>query len=280
MKLVMTLLVRDEIDIVRSNIEFHLDQGVDFIVATDNLSKDGTTDVLREYERAGVLEYIFAPEDDYRQSAWVTHMARHAFNHHGADWIINNDADEFWLSDRGSLKERLSALAPGDTTVIAQRYNFLPRFEEMELSAEQRPPFYRSMIYRSNKPVLPKVAHRANGRVVVRQGNHDVGAMVKQPASDHGIDIMHFPLRSYAQFANKIIKGGAAYERNPAFVGKKAGMTWRRPYKSYLRKGNLHTEYAAQALHAEQIAPGLADGSLSEDHRIETALQRLLSKQG
>ena len=70
MVLVMTLLVRNEADIISSNIDFHLDQGVDFIIATDNLSVDGTTDILRAYERRGVLHYIHQPDDDYAQHRW------------------------------------------------------------------------------------------------------------------------------------------------------------------------------------------------------------------
>ena len=79
MKLVMTLLVRDEADIVSSNIDFHLNHGVDFIIATDNLSVDGTTDILRAYERHGVLHYIDETDDNYAQHRWVTHMARLAY---------------------------------------------------------------------------------------------------------------------------------------------------------------------------------------------------------
>ena len=51
MKLVMTLLVRDEADIVDAQIAFHLDAGVDFVVATDNRSEDGTTAILERYAR-------------------------------------------------------------------------------------------------------------------------------------------------------------------------------------------------------------------------------------
>ena len=54
MKLVMTLLARDEADIVDAQIAFHLHAGVDFVVATDNRSEDGTTEILERYERAGV----------------------------------------------------------------------------------------------------------------------------------------------------------------------------------------------------------------------------------
>ena len=36
MKLVMTLVVRDEVDIIRQNIDFHLARGVDYLIAVDN----------------------------------------------------------------------------------------------------------------------------------------------------------------------------------------------------------------------------------------------------
>ena len=53
MKLVMTLLVRDEADIVDAQIAFHLDAGIDYVVATDNRSQDGTTEILERYEQEG-----------------------------------------------------------------------------------------------------------------------------------------------------------------------------------------------------------------------------------
>ena len=72
MKLVMTLLVRDEEDIVEDHLVYHLNQGVDFVIATDNNSVDGTRDVLERFQRLGYVEVIDEPDDTYDQWRWVT----------------------------------------------------------------------------------------------------------------------------------------------------------------------------------------------------------------
>ena len=105
MKLVMTLLVRDEEDIVRYNIDFHLKKGVDFIIATDNGSIDGTKDILREYEERGVLHLIDEKEQDFQQAAWVNRMGRIAREQYGADILFHCDADEFWLPRSGKSQK-------------------------------------------------------------------------------------------------------------------------------------------------------------------------------
>ncbi len=58
MKLVQTLLVRDEADIVDTQIAYHLNAGVDFVIATDHESRDGTTEILESYARDGHLRRI------------------------------------------------------------------------------------------------------------------------------------------------------------------------------------------------------------------------------
>ena len=85
MKLVMTLLVRDEADILDAQIAFHLHAGVDFVIATDNGSRDGTKDILESYRRAGYAHVIHQDGDDMQQVEWVTRMARLAATEFGAD---------------------------------------------------------------------------------------------------------------------------------------------------------------------------------------------------
>src|SRR5262245_7641338 len=87
-KLVMTLLTRDEADIVDAQIAFHLHAGVDFVIATDHRSEDGTTEILERYEREGRLRLLHEGGAEVRQEEWVTRMARLAATEHGADWVL------------------------------------------------------------------------------------------------------------------------------------------------------------------------------------------------
>lgn len=264
MKLVMTLLVRDEQDILRDNLEFHLAAGVDEIIVMDNRSVDGTAEIAREYERAGVLHYLFQSQDDYSQGRWVTQMARHAVDELHADWVINNDADEFWSSHAGSLKDAFASIGPETIAATAERTNFAAR-------AENGDPFWRRMDVRHvvsvnalGGPLPGKSAHRAVPHVVVGQGNHQVfvdGALASHAPAP--VTILHFPVRSRAQFFNKIVKGGAAYARNTE-LPYSDGLTWRHLYQMYL-DGRLDEAYERAALTDEQVARGLAAGDLVRD---------------
>jgi hypothetical protein len=95
MKLVQTLLVRDEADIVGAQIEYHLNAGVDFVIATDHESIDGTTEILEGFASLGVLRRL-PVQGRVLEGPWRTRMSRVAATEHGADWVINTDADEFW----------------------------------------------------------------------------------------------------------------------------------------------------------------------------------------
>ena len=93
MRFVITLMVRDEADIIAAFVEHHVDQGADLIIVTDNGSVDGTAEILQRYADLGVLELHHDPVFRKQQGVVVTGMARRAFTDHHADWVINADAD-------------------------------------------------------------------------------------------------------------------------------------------------------------------------------------------
>ena len=267
MKLVMTLLVRDEEDIVRENLDFHLSQGVDRVIVTDNGSEDGTVEILREYEDRGVVRLVLEPADDYSQGRWVTRMARLAAGE-GADWVINNDADEFWWPREGTLRTLFEGLGGDVGAVVGHRTNFVPRPEDDRPYWERMTLRERESLNPVGKPLPPKLAHRAHPEIVVVQGNHRIkGPDVGSEVDDGSIEILHFPMRSYAQFENKIIKGGRAYARNKE-LPEKTGRTWRRLYETW-EQGGLPAHYEAS------VVAEAARQDLLEDTRLRDYLEAL-----
>lgn len=268
MKLVMTLLVRDEEDIVADNLDFHLAQGVDEVIVTDNGSVDGTLEILRSYEARGVVRVIEEPTDDYSQGRWVTRMARMAATEHDADWVINNDADEFWWPRSGTLRSVFEGLGADVGAVVGHRTNFVPRPEDGRPFWERMTLRERESLNPVGKPLPPKLAHRAHPDIVVVQGNHRIkGPDVGTELDDGSIEILHFPMRSYAQFENKIVKGGRAYARNKE-LPEKTGRTWRRLYETW-EHGGLPAHYQ------ENVVSEGARADLIEDTRLRDYLEAL-----
>ncbi len=274
MKLVLTLLVRDEEDVIRHNLLYHLDRGVDFIIATDNLSLDATPDILADFVRQGVLKLIREEEDTYAQSRWVSRMARLAKTEYGADWVINGDADEFWWPTQGDLRDVVASIPEKFGVIMAPRHNFCPVVGDAS-------PWYERMVYRmrvSLNPLggnlAPKIIHRGLADVEIDQGNHHVLRPVGlQRFWERRVAVLHFPFRTPAQLKSKIAKGGAAYARNDE-VDPDVGHCWRVLYDAW--KDNGLADYVSQSLRSpDQIRQGIQDGSLIEDTRLRDLLRSL-----
>jgi hypothetical protein len=116
-------------------------------------------------------------------------------------------------------------------------------------------------------PLTSKTAHRAATDVVVEQGNHrvSVGGHLA-PCAPAPMTILHYPVRSRAQFFNKVVKGGAAYARNTE-LDHDIGKTWRHLYQLY-QEDKLDQVYEKELMTEAQIARGLATGVLVRDERL------------
>ena len=272
MKLIMTLLVRDEEDIVGANIDFHLSRGVDFIIAMNNLSVDKTPEILRHYETRGLLHYIEQFGTDHMQFRWVTEMARLACTTYSADWIINNDGDEFWYPEAGDLKQVLKAVHPQYDAVTVPRTNFLPRpMHEGAFFADAMVVRQRVSLNSLDQPLPEKICHRAYPDIEIEQGNH----WARRSGCDLSlttapITILHFPMRSFRQFSNKIIIGGAAYERNTV-LRPDIGGTWRYLYQMW-KNGDLEAYYKRSTPNDEELNMGIKEGRYIFDDRLKRAL--------
>jgi hypothetical protein len=281
MRIVVTVLARDEADVIDAQVAFHLNAGADHVVATDNNSHDGTTEILEGYERAGRLTLIREPGEGLRQSEWVTRMARLAATELGADWVINTDADEFWWPRGGSLGEVLAAVPPRFGVVEAFWRTFVPRPDDEQHFAErmtarlsQHAPINDpSSFYR---PVT-KVAHRADADVVVGRGNHGlVGSRLLPLRTWHPLEVLHFPLRSHAQWRRKVELQGVAFTEHI----ERAGTGYHLQGYDALRSGRIDEQHAALVVDDQALARGLADGTLVTDARLRDALRTLRTDDG
>jgi hypothetical protein len=275
-KVVLTVLARDEADVIDAQIAFHLNAGADFVIATDNNSRDGTTEVLEAYARSGVLHLIREPAEGLRQGEWVTRMARLAAAGYGADWVINTDADEFWWPRGGSLKEVLTAVPASYGIVEAFWRSFVPRPEDGSLFAErmtarlsqQAPINDPTSFYR---PVI-KVAHRADPNVNVARGNHALaGSSFRTLTTWHPIEVLHFPLRSRAQWMRKVELQGEAFTKHI----ERSGTGYHLKGYDALQGGRIDEQYGSLVVDDEALARGVADGTLVVDTRLRDALRAL-----
>lgn len=249
--LYMTLLVKNEEDIIRENILFHRALGVDGFIVTDNNSTDNTVKILEELKKDGIpIEIIHEPEVTYYQDVWVDRMIKIARDKYKADWVINADADEFWYSVSLDLKQDISRYGKKCNVLQTFLVNFHP--------LENRKDFLKScyFIKRSLRPFemeelgittnrfgdacfRSKVIHKTKGYKQIFMGNHRVQMKNKKEKFCPYIKPYHYLVRNYEHFEQKVIKGGRAFENYP---DKVKGEHWRRWYAMY-QQGKLKEAY-------------------------------------
>jgi glycosyltransferase involved in cell wall biosynthesis len=268
----MTLMVRDEADIIRPMIDHHLSQGVDTIIVTDNGSVDGTYEILQSYGDTIVLKQDLVQRK--QQHSVVTAMAREAYTRFGADWVVNADADEFWLptADGRSLRDVF-------TEIPRELQTFLVPVIDMIGAASLRGTGLQRLRYRDTRPLTrlnaiglhahstPNAVHIGHEFIEVAQGNHSVNLNSAGPLPAHlGIEVLHFPWRSWEQFERKVRNSGKAYESNPNLQPSPNhhGM---REYRRW-KLGSLESFYVLRHPAEDELAHGALTGELSLDSRI------------
>ncbi|MEP7367168.1 MAG: glycosyltransferase family 2 protein, partial [Acidobacteriota bacterium] len=283
-RLAMSLLVRDEASLIAHNIHFHSRLGVDCFVVTDNGSADGTREILAGLQRQYPIVVIDEPERTMKQDDWVNRMARIAAEEFGAKWIINGDADEFWLPASGTLK---SVIPLHDAVLHCRRVNMLATREQVEApdyafyrnalrvskpygnAPFHQPPWELSEIPIVMAAVANKVMCRLNGLRGVGYGNHHA-AHEGSSAECQDILIYHYPVRTFPEFLSKVINHGTSLENNP---GIPAHIGWHvRRWFALYKQGLIEEEYRRLFVAREQVDGYLAEGILTVDHTIASIM--------
>ena len=271
MRFVVTLMVRDEVDVISAMLEHTLAQGPDVIIVTDNGSVDGTREVLQRYADLNLIELHHDPVHAKQQGTVVTSMARRARTEHAADWVINADADEFWtprdksLTLRGALEKiplSLNAFTAPVTNLVgrpAHRGSGLSRLTWRDLRSDEQ----LQEVGIHAQPT-PNAVHRGEPDVVVAQGNHFVNiASTGQPDPALELEVLHLPWRSWAQLEQKVMHAGRAYEASPDLRPSKNhhGMN---DYRRAL-SGRLMPAYLVRQPSLAELEEGAAGGWFERD---------------
>lgn len=276
--LVMTLMVRDEVDVIGAMLDHHLQQGVDVIIVTDNGSQDGTTELLEKYAARGVIDLRHDPVHKKQQGTTVTEMARDAHRLYSADWVMNADADEFWVAkDRTkTLKEAFAKIPKRLGAFPVPVFDMtgepaldgtgLSRLIYKDLRSEARLNEIGLLSHSTHNSV-----HIGSPDVTVSQGNHFVSIESGgQPEPSAAIEVLHFPWRSWAQYARKVENAGKSYENSGLTPSPKHhGM---RDFRR-LQEGSLFALYAARHPTDAEIRKCVEAGTLILDTTIADSVE-------
>ena len=242
-RLIMTLLVKNEEDVLEDNLLFHKAMGVDGFIITDNNSTDRTLEIIRKYKEKGwVKEVIEETATNYEQKEWVDRMIWKAKTVYKADWVINADADELWYSPSGNLKTELSAthvnvLNCEMRSVYPEEGKPFWQWDKM-VKAVSEPELYDLSLYSLFERQNKKVIHRATCYLQISMGNHKVTMFPKR--SEFGkIRVYHYNIRGKQHFMEKMINGGKQLEQHSS---KHGGRHWRYFYQLH-KEGKLEAEY-------------------------------------
>lgn len=277
MKIVMTMMVRDEADIIAAVVEHSLAQGIDHLIVTDNASVDGTREILERYEERGVLTLLHDAEHKKQQAQVVTRMARSAFTDLGADWVINGDADEFVFAvDRSiTIRQALEHYDPSIRMFTVPVTNMVGSFGRTGSGL-------RRLRFRDERELAelngvgvfahptPNAIHVGDAEVEVAHGNHFVsiepGGSVPEGFE---LEVLHVPWRSWTQFERKTVSMALGFEANPGLrpSANHHGMRdWRR------HKGGVLEAFFALRM---PLSSELAVSAYVEDDSIVRSLEGL-----
>lgn len=235
-------MVKDEADIIRASVANMLRQ-VDHVIVADNLSSDGTTEILMEMQHGQNLTVLDDREVGYWQSRKMTDLAHRALDL-GARWVVPFDADEIWVSRWGTVAEVLRGCDPDYGIVLAELFDHMVTGADDPTISD---PVARIGWRRTAPLELPKVACRALPGMVIEQGNHYARYPAPlRPTEQARLTVHHYPYRSVEQMIRKVRNGAAAYAETS--LPPTAGQHWR-------QWGTWSDEQIAEAFHVWYYRP-------------------------
>jgi glycosyltransferase involved in cell wall biosynthesis len=282
-KLAMAMQVKDERDIVELNIRYHALKGCSAFFVMDNNSTDGTREILESLKTEFEI-YLYSDFNmNFSQSKNMTFLTNEA-RKKGFDWVIENDADEFWYPHQGDL---LWGLDRKKTVLKAKLYHMQSTTSDYEEWWKSPLRTEHTINYDFSNPQLKaeeanirlgagthKVMVNTRGFVRVTGGQHsarhawDKIKGRKAYGVNSNITIYHFGIRGYSQFEQKARNIKASIEYADSNGHKHGFSRWAVLRMNALNEGKLTQAYKRLLLNPNSLNCLKEIGILVEDHRM------------
>jgi hypothetical protein len=275
MRIAAHLGVLDEVELI----------GVEHVIVFDMGSRDGTLEVI---------ERLVGPSLDLvrlrNDTPWEELKRRtiESVRAAPADWVLFQDADEFWLPASGSLRH--CASLAGKDIVTVNRFNVVatesgPAFamppvpqaySRILLYSQPIPGFQRYLELHPEVPWIrgvpaPKVISRREYVASVTMGSHDVDSAdrcVARRAAASDLVIAHLPVSGRERFRRRIANIGEFLRLNPGYLRGAEAWHWKRFHEISVREGT-EQEYRRQLIDRARLCSLAAAGT------VRTAAQLL-----
>ncbi|TIT03269.1 MAG: hypothetical protein E5W87_06080 [Mesorhizobium sp.] len=261
------MIVRDEADVIEKNLKFHASQGFDHFAIMDNLSADGTRDIIEELSKDIPISILSQADTDYRQDVWAGILAE-CLSQRGIDFAISLDADEFISGFGSTFKEIADEL---QCPLICPRHNMVPLKAELSEFAKNPLLAARYRVARPFPTQLPILLRRMPGKMLfplrglrsIARGNHSIEHEIGERAvSEHAL-IRHFPVRTYDHFLAKLEQARVRFRQEQDVH---PNTSWHiRRWLALKDDGLLEEEYASFFVNDSDIDKYLLEGAIVED---------------
>jgi glycosyl transferase family 2 len=281
-KIILLVMPSDQADILEDYIEWHLDLGIDLILAEDVGSSDDTSGILESFSKSGRVQWSVIPEKNRLEYRAEETLAKMAIEQHEADWIIMSDVDEFLCPPEQDLRTILQAAAADNVTAISVPcFNMTgPAFPSARRATEMLtlridrpadPP--EEQLISGDLPVPyvfirhpPKTITRASAFARYGPGVHTVATTWGDTREVPGLHFLHYPIRGFDKLETKIAAAAAFFEKN-THLESWWSWHWRR-WIRLNRQGRLRDDYENQFLSPPRAQELVRDGICAVDETI------------
>ena len=285
-KIVLITVPYDQADVLEDFLDWHLDHGIDLILAFDGGSIDGTVEILDHYAAGGRVVWFPLPDRDMSRFSIADELAAMARDRFDARWIVYCDVDEFLSSNGNDLPAVLAGCeADGVTLIDIPRRTMtgpplapgLRATEALTLRVDRTlvPTAAQQSTWDFPVPFVflevgPHVAIRASAFDAFGSGAH-AATITWGKSAITDLYILHYAIRGYGELQQKVRNTERWLADNP-HLNPGWGWHWRR-WIQLEKEGRLREDYDAQFVGADRARELIAGGVCAIDTTVSAWLE-------